>query len=389
MRAAYDLPLEQTKDGFIVSDDRRIRATLDTIEYLLERDCSLVIVSYLGRPKGKTVKELSLAPIANRLSELINKDVHFVPDCLGREVEEIVSRREARQIVLLENTRFHPEEEKADSVFAGALAKLGEVCVFDAFAQAHRVHSSTTGLTERLPTVFGFLFEKEILAFDKILEAPKRPFVTILGGVKIGDKAKVIERLGKISDYILIGGALSHPFLLASGVEIGSSKLSSPPPGEAGSNPVETARRLLNALGDKLQLPRDLAAASSAGSQVEIIDIEIGEKIPPSWQFVDIGPKTRELFAKEIQKAKTVLWNGPLGVFEKLEFSKGTRRVAEAMADNKQAVTVAGGGDTERALADFGFIDELTHVSTGGGASLYYIAHKHFPIFDTLNSYEN
>ncbi|MDO8435712.1 MAG: phosphoglycerate kinase [bacterium] len=388
-RVAYEVPLERVNGAWEVSDDHRIRATLETLQTLRDSNCSVVVVSYLGRPGGRVVPELSLKPVAVRLGELMGADVGFVPDCRGAEVMQAVRSLRPREVLMLENTRFHAEEEGNDPAFADELAALGDVCVFDAFAQAHRVHASTTGLVARLPTVFGKQFQKEIETFDRLLRNPEHPFVVVLGGAKIADKADVIEKLAKNADEILIGGAMAHPFLAARGVELGMSLRDVPVPGSSNLDAGAIAERLLATLGDRLQLPVDLRAASSAGTQTSIVDVEMGEKIPLTWRFVDLGPRTIEMFTQRLRSARTVLWNGPVGMFEQEPYALGTRRIAEAIAGNRGAVSIAGGGDTERALEEMSFLGAFSHVSTGGGAMLYYLAHGSFPVLDNFKSYEN
>lgn len=386
LRVAYEVPLERRGGAWIVSDDRRIHATLDTIRRLQDADCSIVILSYLGRPGGRVVPDLSLKPVATRLAELIRTDVRFIPDCRGASVMQAVNSLQLRDVLMLENTRFYAEEEGNDPAFADDLATLGDVCVFEAFAQAHRAHASTTGLVERLPTVFGLSFKKEIETFDRLLGDPKHPFVVMLGGAKIADKAEVIEKLAKHADEILIGGALAHPFLEARGVELGTSLRDAPSPDGKTRDARAIAAQLLASLGDRIQLPVDLRAASFAGTQTSVIDVEIKEQIPATWRFVDIGPRTIDIFTKRLSGARTILWNGPVGMFEDEQYAEGTRKIAEAIAGNRNAVSIAGGGDTERALADFGLLDSLSHVSTGGGAMLYYLAHGSFPVLENFKS---
>lgn len=386
LRAAYEVPLERRMDAWVVSDDRRIRATLDTIRRLQDADCSIVVLSYLGRPGGRVVPDLSMKPVAERLGELLRCEVRFISECRGPEVQRAAAALQPREVVVLENTRFHPEEEANDDAFADELASLGEVCVFDAFAQAHREHASTTGLVERLPTVFGLSFQKEIEMFDRLLRDPEHPFVVLLGGAKMADKAEVIEKLSQMADEILIGGALAHPFLEVRGVELGTSLRDAPSPDGKTRDARATAAQLLARLGDCIQLPVDLRAASFAGTQTSVIDVEIKEQIPATWRFVDIGPRTIDIFTKRLASARTILWNGPVGMFEEAAFAEGTRKVAESIAHNHGAVSVAGGGDTEAALAEFGLLDSLSHISTGGGAMLYYLAQGSFPVLDKFKS---
>ena len=368
MRADFNVPLDANGR---ITDDSRIRAALPTIKYILDKGARLVLMSHLGRPKGKPVEEMRLTPVAGRLSELLGIAVKKLDDCVGEEVEKAVSLLQPGEAVLLENVRFYAAEEKNDPEFARQLARLGQVFVNDAFGTAHRAHASTEGVTKYLPGVSGFLMAREIDFLGRLLEKPDKPFVAILGGAKVSDKIGVIENLLDRADAILIGGGMCYTFLKARGIEIGKSKLE--------ADKVDTAKKLLQDAekkGVKIHLPVDhiIAEKPEEGVETAVVD----ESVPDGMMGLDIGPKSVEQFKAALKGAKTVVWNGPLGFFEIRAFSKATKEIAELLA-GMDAVTVIGGGDTVAALAAFGVEDRMTHVSTGGGASLEFLEGKELP----------
>lgn len=364
MRADFNVPLDG--DGNI-TDDTRIKAALPTISYIMEQGGSLILCSHLGRPKGQFNSKYSLAPVAKRLEELTGKKVIFAKDVIGESADECVKQAAPDAIVLLENLRFHAEEEKNDPAFAKKLASYGEIFVNDAFGTAHRAHASTEGVTKYLPSVAGFLLGKELDVIGKALSDPARPFLAILGGAKVSDKIGVINNLLEKVDSLIIGGGMAFTFLKAKGLEIGKSLLE--------ADKVELAKELMAKAAAKnvaLLLPVDAAAAKEfkADSEYSYVDVE---NFPADCLGLDIGPKTEELFAAEIAKAKTIIWNGPMGVFEMPNFAIGTKKVAEAMANNAGAITIIGGGDSAAAVEQLGYADKMTHISTGGGASLEFM----------------
>jgi phosphoglycerate kinase len=359
IRVDFNVPLNDKKE---VTDDTRIKAALPTIKYAVENGASKVILmSHLGRPKGVT-EGLRMDPVANRLEKLLGMPVKKLNDCVGPETEK--EARDAKEkIVLLENLRFHAEEEKNDPKFCEGLSKFGDVYINDAFGTAHRAHASTEGVTKYLPGAAGFLLEKEIKYLGKLLENPDKPFVAILGGAKVSDKVAVIKNfVGKV-DKLIIGGGMAYTFLKAQGINIGNSKL------EKDSIPV--ADELLKNKNVKIVLPVDhvISDKFEAGGNVKTT---LDNSIPDGWIALDIGPKTIELFKKELKDTKTILWNGPLGLFENPIFMAGTKAIAEYLT-TINAVTVIGGGDTAAAVAELGLDGKMTHVSTGGGASLEFL----------------
>jgi phosphoglycerate kinase len=368
VRVDFNVPMD---DGAI-ADDRRIREALPTVRYLVEHRAKVVLCSHLGRPGGKVVPAFSLAPVAARLGELLGRPVPLLPDCVGPVVEAAVVAMQPGDVVLLENLRFHPEEEGNDPAFARQLARLADLYVNDAFGTAHRAHASTAGVAAYLPAVAGLLMEKELKHLGQALDAPVRPFVAILGGKKVSDKIAVIRNLLTRVDALLVGGGMAYTFLKAKGYEIGRSILDAENLAMAGQFLAEADRR-----GVRFELPLDVVVTTapdgSAGGRV--VD---ASAIPPGEMGVDIGPRTAQRFAEVVRGAGTVLWNGPMGIFEVAAFAAGTRAVAEALAASR-AVTVVGGGDTAAAVEEFGLADRMTHISTGGGASLEFLEGRELP----------
>lgn len=376
VRVDYNVPLDANGN---VSDDKRITASLPTINYLLEQGARIILCSHLGRPKGEVKKEFSLAPVAKRLKELLpNVNIYFASDCIGEEAERKAAALKDGEILLLENLRFHKEEGKNDPEFAKKLASLAEIYVSDAFGTVHRAHASTAGVAAYLPAVAGFLIGKELSIMGGALENPERPFVAILGGAKVADKIGVITNLLNKCDTLLIGGGMAYTFFKAMGYEIGDSLLD--------AESIDLAKQLMETAkekGVKLLLPVDTVVAKAFAADAEHMTVA-ANAIPAGWQGLDIGEKTRELFAAEIKNAKTVIWNGPMGVFEFPEFAKGTEAVAKACAECG-GTTIIGGGDSASAVKKLGYADKMTHISTGGGASLEFLEGKVLPGVAALN----
>jgi len=379
VRVDFNVPLEERDGKQVVTDDTRIRETLPTINYLREHGAKVLLMSHLGRPKGKPVKKYSLRPVASRLEELIGQPVAFASDCIGKPAEEVAANLRDAGVALLENVRFHAEEEMNDRAFAQALAKLGEVYVNDAFGSAHRAHASTEGVAQFVPVaVAGFLMQKELRYLAQELVKPARPFIVVLGGAKVSDKITVIDRLLEKADVILIGGAMAYTFELAKGHAVGKS-LSEP-------DKVETARAALNKaqkLGVKFLLPVDSYIVEQIDFEKRIVSrgkfTIPDESIPEGWMGVDIGPETIKLFSEQIANARTIFWNGPMGVFEIKDCARGTFAVAEAIAANTNAVSIIGGGDSVKAVKKAHVADKVTFISTGGGASLELLEGKELP----------
>ncbi len=368
IRVDFNVPLDEELN---VVDDTRIKSALPTIQYALENNAAVILMSHLGRPKGKVVENLRLNPVKDRLGKLIGRPVLKVDDCIGENIKQKLSKIEPGFVALLENLRFHPEEEKNDPDFSKQLASLGDIYVNDAFGTAHRAHASTHGVAQYLPACSGFLLEKEITYLGKVLEKPEKPFVTILGGAKVSDKILVIENLIEKVDGLIIGGGMAYTFLKAQGKDIGNSKLE--------ADKIDYAKELLEkikAKGVKLALPIDNICAENLEPTTNTITI--GDDIPDGYIAADVGPKTVDLFKDMLRDAKTILWNGPIGIFEMQQFASGTASLAGYIA-KLDATKIIGGGDTASAIAQLMLEEKMSHVSTGGGASLEFLEGKELP----------
>ncbi|MFA0769871.1 MAG: hypothetical protein REDVDVYQ_000370 [Candidatus Fervidibacter sp.] len=368
VRVDFNVPIESGK----VLDDWRLRATLPTIRYLTERGAKVILLSHLGRPKGKRDEQFSLRPVAQRLSELLGQPVQFADDCVGEVAEQGVARLQAGEVLLLENLRFHAGEEANDDSFAQQLARLGDVFVNDAFGAAHRAHASVHAITKFLPSYAGLLMEREVTHLSRLLEAPEKPFVAVLGGAKVSDKIGVIRNLLTKVDALLIGGAMAFTFLKAQGYETGKSLVE--------ADKLDLANALLGEAREKgveLVLPVDVVVAESDAEDAATQVVPV-TAIPADKAGYDIGPETANLFAERIRTAKTVFWNGPMGRFERTPFKAGTKAIAEALAQCS-GTTVVGGGETAAAAFEFGIAEKVTHVSTGGGAALELLEGRELP----------
>lgn len=377
VRCDFNVPLDENGK---ITDENRIQGALPTIKYLLDNGAKVVLASHLGRPKNGPEAKFSLKPVAERLNQLLGGKVTMANDVIGEDAQKKVAALKNGEAVLLENVRFHKEEEKNDPEFAKKLASFADIFVNDAFGTAHRAHASTEGISHFVKTsVAGFLIEKELEVMGGALADPKRPFVAILGGAKVSDKIGVINNLLEKVDKLLIGGAMAYTFIVAKGGKVGMSKLE--------ADKVDLAKELLEkakAKGVELYLPVDTVIAQEFKADAESKVCET-MAIPDGWEGLDIGPKTAELFAGVIKTAKTVIWNGPMGVFEFPKFAVGTKAVAQALADNPEAITIIGGGDSAAAIEQLGYADKVTHISTGGGASLEFLEGKVLPGIACLN----
>jgi len=369
IRVDFNVPLDS---NMVITDDRRIRSTLPTINYAIDEGAKVILASHLGRPKGKVDPRYSLAPVAKRLQRLLNKEVQFASDCVGPQVENIVSKMKDGDVLLLENLRFHAEEEKNDEAYANSLSNLADFFVNDAFGAAHRAHASTVGITKFLPSAAGFLMKKEIEYLKGAVENPVRPFVAILGGSKVSGKIGVLQHLADKVDKVIVGGGMAYTFIRAMDYEVGDSLLEPEMLGFAKETITQLRKNNV-----KFYLPVDSVVAQTIepGAETKIVTTQ---EIPKGWKALDIGPASVKLFSEAIQDAKTIIWNGPMGVFEIDAFSRGTYAIAHSVAD-AYALTIVGGGDTDYAVHKVGVSDAISFISTGGGASLQLLEGKDLP----------
>lgn len=369
VRVGFDVPLKNNK----VADDKRIRAALPTIEFLRKKKAKIILIAHLGRPKGKVVNDLRLKPVAKRLSELLKYPVHYEPDCIGADIKDAVRNLHEGDVMLLENVRFYPEEETNNLQFARKLAGLADIYVNNAFSVSHRAHASVQAITKFLPSYAGLQLQNEIKMLSSLLKSPKRPFIAIMGGAKVSDKISLIEKLLKKVDAVLIGGAMVFTFYKALNYQVGKSKFE--------KDKVALARSLLKKGKKKIILPTDVVIASSPKSKSKVVS---SKNIPKNMMGLDIGPETQAIYAAMINKSKTIFWNGPMGMFERKPFAKGTYTIAKAVAKCK-GTTIIGGGDSVAAIEKLKLEKKYTHVSTGGGAALEFLEGKKLPGITSLN----
>lgn len=377
VRCDFNVPMDENGN---ITDDRRIKSAISTIEYIIENKGKVILMSHLGRPKGEPKKEFSLEPVAKRLEDLLNKEIIFVDDdnVIGEEAHKAVNGMDEGDVVLLQNTRFRKEEKKNNPDFSKELASLADMFVNDAFGTAHRAHASNVGVSEHLPSAVGFLVNKELEVMGKAISNPEKPFVAILGGAKVSDKIGVIENLMDKVDSLLIGGGMMFTFLKAKGYEIGNSLLE--------EDKVELAKELMNKAeekGIKLLIPIDVVVAKEFKNDTEFKTVSV-DNIPEDMMGLDIGEETSKQFEEVIKAGKTIVWNGPMGVFEMENFAKGTEEIAKAMAESN-GITIIGGGDSASAVDKTGLADKMTHISTGGGASLELFEGKTLPGIDSID----
>ena len=375
VRADFNVPLDENG---VITDDTRIQKTLPTIRYLLDHQAAVILASHLGRPKGKAVAKYSLKPVAARLSELLGIPVQMAPDCIGAETETMAGALQPGQVLLLENLRFHGEEEKNDPEFSRKLASLADVGINDAFGCCHRAHASVAGIAAFLPMAAGFLLEKEIRFIGGAVDHPAHPFAAIIGGAKVSDKIEVISNLLPKVDVMIIGGGMANTFLAAQGYGIGKSLVE--------ADKIDLAKKLIAQAADegkKLLLPVDVNVAETFSNDAAH-KVVPADAVPEDWMILDIGTKSQELFARELESMKLIVWNGPMGVFEMENFAKGTEAVARAVV-HSQAVSIVGGGDSVSAVNKTGLANQISHISTGGGASLEYLEGKKLPGIESLS----
>jgi phosphoglycerate kinase len=380
VRADFNVPIDE-KTGAI-ADDSRIQATLPTIKYLIDRGAKIILCSHLGRPKGKVVEKLRLAVVARRLSRILGQEVAMAPDSISSEVEKAVAKLKGGDVLLLENIRFHPEEEANDASFARALARLADVFVNDAFGASHRAHASVVGVASYLPAVAGLLVEKEIKVLGDILANPAHPFAELVGGAKVSDKINLLENTMDKVDYLLIGGSMAATFLKAKSYQVGMSLVE--------DDKIELAAKLMKEAaqqGARLMLPVDVVIAETLDAKSRVETVSVGE-IPADWRIVDIGPQTVSNFSRELRRCQTIFWNGPMGIYEIPQFAKGTQAMARLLA-GLEAATIIGGGSTAEVVIEMKLADKMTFVSTGGGASLRFLGGENLPGVEALLNRED
>jgi phosphoglycerate kinase len=375
VRVDFNVPLDEETGA--ITDDSRIRATLPTINYLIDRGARVILCSHLGRPKGKVVEKLRMSIVAQRLSQILGQTVEVANDSVGPDVEKAVARLKSGEVLLLENIRFHPEEEANDASFAQALARLADIYVNDAFSASHRAHASIVGVAKYLPAVAGLLVEKETKVLEGILAHPRHPFAELAGGAKVSDKISVLENIMAKVDCLLIGGGMAATFLKAKGYEVGLSLVE--------NDKLDFAAKLMNEVARnrvRLMLPIDVVVAAKVSdkSKAKVVSVE---KIPPDWRIVDIGPQTISDFSEELRQCRTIFWNGPMGIYEIAQFARGTQAMAQLLAELK-ATTIIGGGSTAEVVIEMKLADKMTFVSTGGGASLRFLSGEKLPGVEVL-----